>query len=34
VLLGGETTRVSGDLIEDRGAVAELSRRCAESYAK
>ena len=32
VLLGGETTRMSGDLIEDRAAVADLSRRCAESY--
>ena len=34
VLLGGETTRMSGDLIEDSGAVAELSRRCAKSAGK
>lgn len=32
VLLGGETTRMRGDLIEDRTVVADLSRRCAESY--
>jgi hypothetical protein len=32
VLLGGETTRMRGDLIEDRAVVADLSRRCAESY--
>jgi hypothetical protein len=32
VLLGGKTTRMRGELIEDRAVVAELSRRCAESY--
>jgi hypothetical protein len=32
VLLGGKTTRMRGDLIEDRALVAGLSRRCAESY--
>jgi hypothetical protein len=32
VLLGGKTMRMRGELIEDRAVVAELSRRCAESY--
>ena len=32
VLLGGRTTRMRGVLIEDRAVVADLSRRCAESY--
>lgn len=32
VLLGGKTTRMRGELVEDRAVVADLSRRCAESY--
>lgn len=32
VLLGGKTTAMRGELIEDRAVVADLSRRCAESY--
>lgn len=32
VLVGGKTRRMRGELIEDRAVVAELSRRCAESY--
>jgi hypothetical protein len=32
VLLGGKTTRMRGELIDDRAVVADLSRRCAESY--
>ena len=32
VLVGGRTTRMRGELIEDRAVVAELSRRCAASY--
>lgn len=32
VLLNGKTTTMRGDLIEDRSVVADLYRRCAESY--
>lgn len=32
VLHDGKTTRMRGELIEDPAAVAEISRRCAESY--
>ena len=32
VLLGGKTTHMCGELIEDRAVVGELSRRRAESY--
>jgi hypothetical protein len=32
VLLDGKTTVMRGELIQDRGVVADLHRRCAESY--
>ncbi len=32
VLLGGKTTTMHGELIEDRSVVADLYHRCAESY--
>jgi hypothetical protein len=32
VLLGGKTTTMRGELIEDRSVVADLYRRCTESY--
>jgi hypothetical protein len=32
VLLNGKTTTMRGELIQDREVVADLSRRCAESY--
>jgi hypothetical protein len=32
VLHNGTTTAMRGELIQDRGVVADLSRRCAESY--
>jgi hypothetical protein len=32
VLHKGTTTAMRGELIQDRGVVADLSRRCAESY--
>ncbi len=32
VLYRGKTTRMNGELIQDRAVVADLFRRCAESY--
>ncbi|WP_375488702.1 hypothetical protein [uncultured Mycobacterium sp.] len=32
VLLDGKTTAMRGELIQDRGVVADLYRRCSESY--
>ncbi|MCA4727111.1 hypothetical protein [Mycolicibacterium fortuitum] len=32
VLLGGHTTTMHGELIQDRATVADLFHRCAESY--
>jgi hypothetical protein len=32
VLLNGKSTTMTGELIEDRSVVADLYRRCAESY--
>jgi hypothetical protein len=32
VLLGGKSTKMHGELIEDPATVADLSHRCAESY--
>ncbi len=32
VLLGGKTTTMRGELIQDTAVVADISRRCAESY--
>ena len=32
VLLDGKTTAMHGELIQDRAAVADLYRRCSESY--
>jgi hypothetical protein len=32
VLLDGKTTTMRGELIQDRGVVADLHHRCAESY--
>jgi hypothetical protein len=32
VLHNGKTTKMTGELIEDPGVVADLSHRCAESY--
>jgi hypothetical protein len=32
VLLDGKTTTMRGELIQDRAVVADLARRCAESY--
>ena len=32
VLLKGKTTTMRGELIQDRAVIADLARRCAESY--